>query len=463
MLRWHRWLGAIGIGCAIGGCGTPEEREPLGSVSHPVAAPLSEAYCAIQVKDKGPKDTETDYLPRVINCENGGANLEALKAQAIAARSVAYYSMATAGNICDSQGCQVYGCAAEPQAKHYQAVEETAGQYLSFGGMLTYGFYVAGDPGAKLPDCKDYAGATSHYVTYNEGKTGTDVTQTSLGWIGPPGFGQNRGCMGQWGARCLENSKGYDYLKILQFYYGADIGVLTAPGSCVGPATPALDAKLVDQGSDAELDTEGGAQFRACAGQSVRFWFELENTGSASWVDWGDGGSSDGQRVRLGVPGDAADPFTGSQRISLEQNTNNDVRPASWDPPGGDCSDQPQCRRTVFGTGAGISGVAPAAPGVYETRWRLVDEGRAWFGPEMGLSFNVVDCSTSGSGGSSGSAQANGAAPGQRTTTQPLDSGCGCRAAATANASGWLALAGLALLAARRRRQRATVMVSMLP
>src|SRR5690606_37785708 len=78
-----------------------------------IPAPLPEAYCEILVEGKGIKDIETDSLPRVVTCENGGANLEALKAQAIAARSVAYYAIATNGSICYSQGCQVYTCAAQ--------------------------------------------------------------------------------------------------------------------------------------------------------------------------------------------------------------------------------------------------------------------------------------------------------------------------------------------------------------
>src|SRR5690606_3052377 len=145
---------------------------------------------------------EDDYLPHVIQCENGGAKLEALKAQAIAARSVAYYNMATQGSICDSQGCQVYSCGATPSAVHYQAVKETAGIYLSYDKTLTYGFYVAGDSGVSAPSCVGSSGSTEHWVTYNAGKSGTAVEQTALGYVGPPGFGQNRGCMSQWGARC---------------------------------------------------------------------------------------------------------------------------------------------------------------------------------------------------------------------------------------------------------------------
>jgi hypothetical protein len=54
-----------------------------------VPAPLPAAHCEIEVENQGVLDLEEDYLPHVITCENGGANLEALKAQAIAARSVA--------------------------------------------------------------------------------------------------------------------------------------------------------------------------------------------------------------------------------------------------------------------------------------------------------------------------------------------------------------------------------------
>jgi hypothetical protein len=215
----------------------PEQQpvEPVAMVGQAIGAPLPAAFCTIAVDGIGEVDTEGDYLPHVITCENGGANIEALKAQAIAARSVAYYNMAGAGSICDSQGCQVYSCGAEPQAIHYQAVADTSGLYLSYDATLTYGFYVAGDTDTAPPGCVGVTGSTEHWITYNEGKSGTEVEQTELGFVGPPGFGQNRGCMGQWGARCLENDNGYDFDRILRFYYGADIELLQAPGPCVLP------------------------------------------------------------------------------------------------------------------------------------------------------------------------------------------------------------------------------------
>jgi hypothetical protein len=224
-----------------------------------VPAPLPSAHCEIQVEGHGLIDMETDYLPRVVVCENGGANLEALKAQAITARSVAYYAIETSGGICDSQGCQVYTCANQPQEIHYRAVEETSGMYLLYNDTLTYGFYVAGDNNVSPPSCVGASGATEGWVTYNEGKTGTDVEQTALGWIhnpGETGYGQNRGCMSQWGARCLENHNGYDYLGILRFFYGDDIMLIQGAGECVLEVEPDDDdggAATSDGG-----DTGGG-------------------------------------------------------------------------------------------------------------------------------------------------------------------------------------------------------------
>lgn len=204
-----------------------------------VPAPLAGAHCDVQVEGQGLLDMENDYLPHVIRCEAAGvANLETLKAQAIAARSVAYYSVETSGSICDSQGCQVYSCGATPSAIHYQAVEETSGVYLSYNNTLTYGFYVAGDSNTSPPSCVGVSGSTEGWVTYNEGLSGTDVEQTALGYIhnpGDPGYGQNRGCMSQWGAHCLESNNGYDYMDILRFYYGEDIQTIQAQGPCVLP------------------------------------------------------------------------------------------------------------------------------------------------------------------------------------------------------------------------------------
>lgn len=230
------------------GMAPPDEfAAPLPEPLTAVPVPLGSAYCDIVVEGVS-RAMETDYLPHVITCENGGANFEALKAQAIAARSVAYYAMYNDGQICDGQGCQVYGCGADPQQVHYDAVAATAGQYLAYNGWLTYGFYVAGDnqqPASCIDTDNGTVSGTEKWVTFNEGQTVYDVDQTELGFVYPEdlnsnGYGQNRGCMSQWGARCLENTKGYSSTDIVRFYYGADIELLQAEGACVvAPNQPA--------------------------------------------------------------------------------------------------------------------------------------------------------------------------------------------------------------------------------
>jgi hypothetical protein len=231
----------------------------------------------------------------------------------------------------------------------------------------------------------------------------------------------------------------------------------------VGPTVPKLDAKLVAAGSDLEADPEGTADYRACAGQKLHFWFELENTGSLSWSDAG--GTGEGKAVRLGVPGDGTDAFTGTSRVSLTENANDDVHPSTATPPGGDCNDKPTCRRTVFASGLGIAGTAPSTPGTHESRWRLVDEQNAWFGPELSLSFAVVDCAGDGSAGGAGTAGAGaldagggGGGAGQKTKLLRDDAGgcsCGTRPRSLPRWTGF-ALALLALTStARRLRRRA--------
>ncbi|HWB77821.1 MAG TPA: SpoIID/LytB domain-containing protein [Nannocystaceae bacterium] len=228
-----------------------------------IPAPLPAAHCTIDVDGIGTIDMEEDYLPHVVHCENGGAPFEALKAQAIAARSVAYYAIETSGGICDGQGCQVYSCGSDPTPQQIQAVQETSGLYLNYNDTLTYAFFVAGDSGVAGPGCvgDDAAASTEHWVTYNEGKSGTMVEQTELGFVhnpGDSGYGQNRGCMGQWSARCLENDNGYDYAAILRFFYGDDIGITQAPGACVLPLPG--ESTSSDGGGETTMpaDTSGG-------------------------------------------------------------------------------------------------------------------------------------------------------------------------------------------------------------
>ena len=182
-------------------------------------------------------DVEREYLPRVIQCENGPAGPEALKALAVAARSYLYYTLANQRYIVDGTGDQVFGCGREPELRHREAVAATAGEVLQYSGRQVAGFYVAG----ALPEegcvgsTRDPT-ATEHYVTYNEGRTGREVGQTRLGLRHGDNHA-NRGGLSQNGSRCLDRA-GYDYRSILRYYYGDDIALASAVGPCTRVAPP---------------------------------------------------------------------------------------------------------------------------------------------------------------------------------------------------------------------------------
>ncbi|HEY8040978.1 MAG TPA: CHAP domain-containing protein [Polyangiaceae bacterium] len=185
-------------------------------------------------------------------------------------------------------------------------------------------------------------------------------------------------------------------------------GFIAPVGVSAGP--PPLEASFVSQGSDAPKDPTGADYYRVCAGESFHFWFELKNTGSAHWTDTNDTAAGHwGKAVRLGVPGNKPDVFAGTARVSINENANADV-----DPAGGNCANKSGCDSTRFTT-AGIAGTAPAKAGTYKTTWQLVDEQRAWFGPTMWLSFDVVACphdaGAAEAGSGSGGGSADGGAP----------------------------------------------------
>lgn len=190
-----------------------------------------EAYCSTPLTGVGTLDTETDYLPHVVHCENGGAPWESLKAQAVAARSYLYYKLETSGAIGDGQSDQVYSCGSGPTQQQIDAVKATSGQFLSYQGIVVCAFYVAGSKQSP-PACQGVNDvSTEKYVTYNWGLSGDNIHQSTLGWVSPSNK-RNRGCMSQWGSRCLADD-GWVYGDILKFYYGMDIVLETATGSCV--------------------------------------------------------------------------------------------------------------------------------------------------------------------------------------------------------------------------------------
>lgn len=231
--------GLLAQGCAL------DVHDPLLEDGQALAA-----KCEVTVTGKGLRAIEDDYLPNVVMCENGAAPLEALRAQAVAARTFLYYKLESAASVRDGQNDQVYSCGKTPTQNVRQAVKDTSGLVLQYEGKTIASFFVAGGKGTgtgATAVCKGGSDPTSteRYVTYNEGKSGANITQSSLGNVNPANT-RNRGCFSQNGSSCLAGlSK--TYVEMLRFYYGEDIQLVRAEGTCV--EVPAADAGVDAMGS----------------------------------------------------------------------------------------------------------------------------------------------------------------------------------------------------------------------
>lgn len=165
-----------------------------------------------------------DYVARVCTRENGAAAFEALKAQAVAARTYVLRAMRDEGPIGtpakpipNSQEFQAYSSVASPGCA--AATGQTRGLVARWAGNLIVANYVAG---AKLKDdgtLGDDPTRTEKWVTYNRGRTGPQVMPTPLSRVDRR---DNRGCMSQNGADWMAR-RGVDFVGILRFYYGDDL------------------------------------------------------------------------------------------------------------------------------------------------------------------------------------------------------------------------------------------------
>jgi len=155
-------------------------------------------------------------LPYVVAAENDIAPFESMKAQAVASRTFAYYKKENPSgasfDIYDDSRDQNYKPWLVLTDNLINSVSQTNGIVLKWGGVIICSFYISGD------------GSYAQYVTYNEGKSGEGITQSSIGWItNPPSLNPyNRGAMGQIQANALAND-GYTWQNILKYFYGNDI------------------------------------------------------------------------------------------------------------------------------------------------------------------------------------------------------------------------------------------------
>jgi hypothetical protein len=248
--------GYVGLAAlvAVAGCGEathPAEFDgsevenrglPLETVTDVDASIRRGDFCSVPVRGYGTVNLEDDYLPRVVECEHGPADFETLKAQAIAARSIALYKIydEQVSSIAASTAAQHYDCGRTVSQRVKDAVEATEGQVLTYNDYIVAAFYKAGAlRDAGDPTCSPAGGPftrTESQITHNENRTGANIEQTSIGWIAPSNYA-NRGAMGQNEALCLERERGYTANQILEYFYGADIRVTQLEGPCFDAST----------------------------------------------------------------------------------------------------------------------------------------------------------------------------------------------------------------------------------
>ena len=148
---WRKPMGALVAAMALAmatGCGLNDAPQSNLQLEEDLEVKVQELkpFCSVDVEGHGAVDVESDYLPSVVACENGNAPMEALKAQAVAARTYAMFQAeAGAEPLAPTTDDQVYGCDyAEVEQRHIDAVEATEGQVLTRNDDLIAAFYVAG-------------------------------------------------------------------------------------------------------------------------------------------------------------------------------------------------------------------------------------------------------------------------------------------------------------------------------
>lgn len=118
-----------------------------------------------------------DYVAGVIASEMPASfPLEAMKAQAIAVRTYSLYHLgghaAQGADLCDSVHCQVYHGQPQPDSRAARATAETAGQVLTYNGLLLDAMYHAACGGATATAWETKQGKLLPYLIGQPDRTG---------------------------------------------------------------------------------------------------------------------------------------------------------------------------------------------------------------------------------------------------------------------------------------------------
>jgi SpoIID/LytB domain protein len=323
-----------------------------------------------QVYDVVPLD---DYVAGVVPAESPASwgssslGLNALEAQAVAARSYALAYVAAEGSICDSTGCQVYdgdpnvaGSATNSIYTTYsdQAVSDTSGQVLlcqasacgaSGSVALTEfssstGGYTAGGAFPAVPDGGDATPSNpNHTWTVTVPASTVEAAYPSVGGLTAVTVTSRNG-LGDLGGRVLTLTVSGTSASVTTTgtAFAAAVGLMsnwfsfTGPGSTSGPGTPALSATPTVAsggddgywivGSDGSIFDFGDApSLGSMVGQSLNgpivamaptadqngYWLVGSDGGIFSFGDAVFHGSTGGLRLNRPVLGMAATPDGG--------------------------------------------------------------------------------------------------------------------------------------------------------
>jgi hypothetical protein len=251
----------------IAGCGSPDNGGDGTDDNPDDSLDIKTAPARVTVDGKT-VDVESDYLPRVVMCENPDSPTESMKAQAIAARTyLAYATRHSRSNptIADGQSQQVYHCMRNNYGnintqdlkdlfqQASDAVNATNGMVVTWNNSVIASFFVNG---AYRDDACQRGKDPEHNerdVTLNNGLSGSDVHRSPLG----DSSAANRGCMGQRLANCLDDNFGLSTVQILKYFYGEDILVRGAKDDAIfddsGMGAP--DPGNTDSTSDTTCDS----------------------------------------------------------------------------------------------------------------------------------------------------------------------------------------------------------------
>lgn len=229
-----------------------------------------------------------EYLKGVVPSEMPSSwPMEALKAQAIVARSYAIVYYLARGYICTTTACQVYSSTRYPTTS--AAVDATSGQVITYNGNIVSTHYFSRCNGVTTRDSEHALDWTTcqerpwAYVAYERARpcTGHARYNSSCGYYGH-GVG-----LCQWGAYYRALDSGSTCLEILNSYYtGISVYSAAQPPPPPAPLNPANGQFIIPSSTSITLSWSAvsGATYWA-EGQRVGggWTSQFGWTSSTSW------------------------------------------------------------------------------------------------------------------------------------------------------------------------------------